>query len=331
MNISPQNDGYNSYFTYTKGNPMQFARQTAKLNAYSSSLLAVDITQHGYFSGPLHFGLSYKPVLNGKFFDIDMFSAYPTWLLKYAKGELNYYVGGSKEYYSGYDFFRLDLENRGGVETYRINFAVKTDGSHKSRVYRNWLAKTMQVRNLFITEEYIGATINIPNINGMVQRFLDDVQGYDDYDIQILGIIKSSGQNAVIIRADEIAKSLRRKNSIHEDAEYEKLKLNSSTGFLAISDRVLYYTMINHIKGEVLKLIDKIEEFNRGSPDKLQIVAGNTDGITVYADEDMEDIIKSFVEYAVNPYTPFHFRVKDIYSEEDAHITPNDVKMIKVS
>lgn len=330
MDILPQNDGYNSYFTYkNNANPMQFARQTAKLNAYSSSLLAIDITRNGYFSGPLHFGLSYVPELNGKFFDIDMSSAYPTWLLKYAKGELGYYVGGSKEYYSGYDFFRL--EDRGGVETYRINFAVKTEGSQKSRVYRNWLAKTMQVRNLFITDEYIGATINIPNINGMVQRFLDDVQAYESYDIQILGVIKSSGKNAVIIRADEIAKSLRRKNSIHEDADYEKMKLNSSTGFLAISDRVLYYTMINHIKGEVLKLIDKIEEFNRGSPDKLQIVAANTDGITVYAYEDMELIIKSFVEYAVNPFSLFHFRVKDIYGEDEAHITPNDVKMIKVN
>ena len=55
------------------------------------------------------------------------------------------------------------------------------------------------------------------------------------------------------------------------------------------------------------------------------------ESVTNQTYKDMEYIIKSFVEYAVNPYSLFHFRVKDIYGEDEAHITPNDVRMVKVS
>ena len=53
---TPQNEGYKKFFTNKKMHEpiiaMKFAKQTAKLNRYSSNLEAVDIINEDFFSGP---------------------------------------------------------------------------------------------------------------------------------------------------------------------------------------------------------------------------------------------------------------------------------------
>lgn len=326
---TPQNEGYKKFFTNKKMHEpiiaMKFAKQTAKLNRYSSNLEAVDIINDDFFSGPLHFGRTdFVKDDNYRYYDLDLESAYSTWLLNYARGNFNYKVGGSKEYFQGYDYF---LQNdKKGVKVWRIKFAVKTEGLEKSRIYRKWILKTTKVRSIFTNEKEVGGIISIPNIKGMVNNFLEDVYGYDEHDVDVIGIITNEGDNYLQINEERLAAAIKQK-TITNDKDI-KFQLNSSTGYLAIADKVLYYTMINHVKSEVFRLIRFIDHFNKDSPDKIEVIAANTDGITVYAHKDLEIIIKSFIKHRVNVGTVFTFNVKKIYTEAEAHFTPNDVKMV---
>ena len=100
---------------------------------------------------------------------------------------------GSKEYFQGYDYF---LQNdKKGVKVWRIKFAVKTEGLEKSRIYRKWILKTTKVKSIFTNEKEVGGIISIPNIKGMVNNFLEDVYGYEEHDVDVIGIITNEGDN----------------------------------------------------------------------------------------------------------------------------------------
>lgn len=326
---TPQNEGYKKFFTNKGMNEpiiaMKFAKQTAKLNRYSSNLQAVDIINDDFFSGSFHFGRTdFVKDENYRYYDLDLSSAYPTWLLNYSRGKFNYKVGGSKEYFQGYDYF---LQNdKEGVKVWRIKFAVKTEGLEKSRIYRKWILKTTKVKSIFTSKNEVGGIISIPNIKGMVDNFLADVYGYAEHDVDVIGIITTQGDNYLQINEERLAEAIKQKTITND--EDVKFQLNSSTGYLAIADKVLYYTMINHVKSEVFRLIRFIDFFNKDSSDKIEVIAANTDGITVYAHKDLEVIIKSFIKHRVNVGTLFTFNVKKIYNEAEAHFTPNDVKMV---
>src|SRR5690554_7681816 len=59
------------------------------------------------------------------------------------------------------------------------------------------------------------------NIKNMVNRFLEDVQGYEEHFVEIAGIVRSSGLNSVFINEENIVKAMRIKNSNHEDRSEE--------------------------------------------------------------------------------------------------------------
>ncbi len=337
MNIlqTPQNEGFKAFFT-KRDEPiiaMQYARQNAKFNRNQSSLYADNLIKKSHFSGALHFAQTdYELDEDKRYFDLDLASAYMTWALNYGRGNFDYYVGGSKEYFQRYDYFKFNRHENEGLNTYRIKFAVKTNGLQKSKIYRKWIVKTMKVNSLIMSNKEIAGTISIPNIKNMVNRFLEDVQGYEEHFVEIAGIVRSTGLNSVFINEDNIVKAMRIKNSNHEDSGLVKLMLNSSTGYLAIADKILYYTMVNHVKAVVFDLIEYIERWNIRRPDyNIDIVAANTDGITIYADKHLELILESILEHEFNDKSPFKFRIKNIYTLDEAHVTPNDVRMKKVN
>lgn len=332
---TPQNEGFKAFFT-KHDKPiiaMQYARQNAKYNRNQSSLYADNLIKNSHFSGALHFAnTDYELDEDKRYFDLDLSSAYITWTLNYKRGNFDYYVGGSKEYFQRYDYFKFNRHENEGLNTYRIKFAVKTDGLQNSKIYRKWIVKTMKVNSLIMSNKEIAGTISIPNIKNMVNRFLEDVQGYEEHVVEIAGIVRSTGLNSVFINEDNIVKAMRIKNSSHEDSDLAKLMLNSSTGYLAIADKILYYTMVNHVKAVVFDLIEYIERWNIRRPDDtIDIVAANTDGITIYADKRLELILESILEHEFNDKSPFKFRIKNIYTLDEAHFTPNDVRMKKVS
>lgn len=328
---TPQNKGFQLFFTDKNETilAMKYAKQFNKYNKNISSLMAIDLIKDDHFSSTLHFGKKVEYHPDKVFFDIDLSQAYTTWLLAYNRRILGYKVGGSKEYYQRNDYFKYNRKNN-GIEVYRIKFAVKTEGLKNSRIYRHWVAKTLEIKKLVMTSKEIGGIISIPNVNDMPNRFLEDVQAYDEYEVEIAGVIKTSGVNSVYINEDRIVEALKIKNTPnHPLAKEHKLMLNSATGYLAIADKVMYYAMVNHVKGEVIKLIDKLEKYNKSmidDIDKIDIVAANTDGITVYADKTFEMWLTSFIEYEINQYTPFKFRIKDIYNFSEAHFTENDIR-----
>lgn len=332
MSETPQNQGFREFFT-NNDKPivaMQYARQYAKYNRYQSSLYADKLINETYFSGPLHFGTSvFERDEDKRFFDLDLTSAYMTWAINYARGKFDYVVGGSKEYFQRYDYFKFKQPE--GLASYRIRFAVKTEGMQQSRIYRRWILKTTKVRSLIMSNKEIAGIITIPNVEGLVNKFLDDVQGYEEHDVEIAGVIKSSGHNAVFFNEENIEKTMRLKNSNREGSDLAKLKLNASTGYLAIADKVLYYAMVNHVKSVVFKLMDYIERWNdeREEEDRIDIIAANTDGITIYAHKNMEMILESILEYEFNSKSPFKFLIKSIYTLEEAHFTANDVRRKK--
>lgn len=326
MSISPQNKGYNLYFQKEDKNvnPMQYARAANNFNNYVSDYPAIKSIKDTYMPGPMHFGVAVKEKKDHRFFDIDLNTAYGTWLREYANGNLGYKVGGNKKYYHGYSYFNMPKEE--GIEVYKLKFAVVTTGREQSRIFRRWFLKTTSVKNVWLTNERIYGYINIPNIENLVNRFLEEVQAYEDYTVEIESVIKTTGYNNVYINGKEITNSIRLKN-IKKDANHKDM-INMSTGWLSIADKTLYYTMVNHIRSVLFKLIDKIEAYNgeKEDDDKIEIVAANTDGITVYAYKTFEYILESLIEYELNQFSPFKFEIDNIYTYEEAHFTKNDIR-----
>ena len=328
-NLTPQAQGYKNFFTNNYDGDIiaiQFARQNAKLNANRSNPYAIEEINNTYFPGPMHFAnTSFIKEEGKRFFDLDLKSAYPTWLLNYARGNFGYKIGGTKEYYHNLSYFSYDKGK--GVKVYKFKFAVKTRGKEKASIYRRWFLKTTKVKNITMTNEIITGYISIPDIEGLPNRFINEVQAYEDHVIEIHSIIKTSGSTSIYINEDNIAKAMRLKNSNNPLSSEYKMMLNSSTGYLSIADKILYYTMVNHIRAVLFKLIDYIEEWNVKRPeDKIDIVAANTDGITIYADKELELILESILEFEFNQYSCFKFNIKDVYTLDEAKFTPNDIR-----
>lgn len=330
MITTPQNKGYQLFFTNSEKSivAMQYARASAKANRFRSNLYADYLIKNDYFSGPLHFANNdYVKKDDHVYMDLDLSSAYPTWLLNYKRGNFNYYVGGEKEYFQGIDYFKYFKGKDEYVKSFRIGFAVKTKNAQTSKLYRKWILKTTKIRGLIMSKTDIAGVITIPDIQNMPNRFLELAQGYDDYEVEILGTITTAGTNSVYINEDNLSKFIKIKNSNHIDNDLAKEVLNTSTGYLSISDKVLYYVMINHIKSKVFDLIDYIDKWNVKRPEeRIEIVAANTDGITVYAHKDLDLTIESFLEFEFNYKDCFTFKLKNIYTEQEAHFTKNDVK-----
>jgi len=329
MNILPQNKGYNLFFTKENNNvvPMQYARASSNFNNYISDPMAINTIKNSYMPGPMHFGVNnFKKREDHMLFDIDLNTAYGTWLVNYKRGTFGYKVGGNKRYYKGYSYF--GRKHKEGVRFFKLKFAVKTRGRENSRLYRRWLLKTTKVRNLWLSDYEITGYITIPDIEGLPQRFVDEVQAYEEHIIEIDSVIKSEGYNNVYINEKELSKAIRIKNSNNPLSKEYKMILNSSTGFLSIADKALYYTMINHIRAILFKLIDVIDKYNgdKVDDDKIKVVAANTDGITVYAHKNFEFILESLITYEVNAKIPFTFEIDKIYTLEEAHFTPNDIR-----
>lgn len=329
-NYKPQDVGYRLFFTNKLDPevvPMRYARATNNRNNYWSDPASIKSIKEDYFAGPMHFGMRVEHKNNHRFFDVDLKSAYPTWLINYAEGNFKYQVGGKKRYYEGLRYFNFNHE---GMRIYKISFAVKTEGAIKSRLYRNWLLKTTKVNDLLMTNKYISGTISLPDIDDLVNRFLIEVQGYEDCQVDIDSIIIASGKQNVYINTEQLKAAMRIKNSpSHPLSEEFKLILNASTGYLAHADKVMYYTMVNQIRMELLKLMDAVDRWNEKRPDQpLSIVAANTDGVTIYAHESAEDTILDIINVR-NNYSVFSFDLKEIYDLPEAHFTPNDIRKRK--
>lgn len=321
--------GYKYFFTNTPEEehviPMAFARHIARGSANVSDPKATSDIAAGFFSGALHFGEKITPDKNKLFYDIDMRQAYPTYLLNYSRGKFNYKVGGNKRYYEGVSFFNRKVE---GFKVYKIRFVAQVNDLYTSKLYRKWLLKTTKVKDLVMTNDMISGIINIPNIEDMVNRFLRDVQGYERHKVEIDSMVVATGKPHVYINAKNIEKAMRtRMIKGNPDAAAFKTMLNSSTGYIAISDKVLYFAMVNQVKLQLFKLMDEIERWNFERPDlPISIAASNTDGITVYAQPEAELIIKSIIEHRLNAFSPFKFQIKDKYYHEEAHYTANDIR-----
>lgn len=333
---APQELGFHLFYTKkpkdAEVNAMQFARATAKKVRALSSKTATEIINDTFFSGPIHFNdTSFERKENHIFYDIDMSKAYTTWLLNYAKNNLGYHIGGHKEYHSKHRYW--SFPHKDGMLVYRFEFAIKTNGAENSRLYRNWILKTTKVKNITITKNMIGGQINIPDVGNMPNRFLKEVQGYADYTVKLLGTIKTSGPQAVSVNYDRLADAYSESITVSNTKTIRdewKMRMVASTGYISIMDKTMYYAMVNHVKSHVLYLMEYIEDWNKRRPkDKIDIVAANTDGITIYADKRLEPLIKSFIEYDINAYSIFTYRVKYMYTLEEANITANDIRYRK--
>lgn len=326
-NYKPQDVGYRLFFTSKlepDAVPMRYARATNNKNNWGSDPMSIESIKEDYFAGPVHFGISVMHDEEKRFFDIDLKSAYPTWLINYAEGNFNYQVGGQKRYFEGVDYFNFNTE---GMRIYKISFAVKTSGAENSKLFRNWLLKTTKVKNIVVDEFYISGMISLPDIEDLVNRFLDDVQGYEEHDVHIDSMILASGKQNVYINTEQLKAAMKIKNNpSHPLSDEFKLILNASTGYLAHADKVMYYTMVNQVRMELLKLMDAIERWNIKRPDlPLSVVAANTDGVTIYAHEDAEDAILDIINIR-NNHSVFSFDLKEIYDWNDARFTPNDIR-----
>lgn len=332
---NPQDLGYRNFFTNNYEGQMvamQFARANNKMNNIRSDYLAPNIIKESYISGAIHFGgTNYTKYDTHCYFDLDMKEAYPTWLLNYKRGNFNYKVGGSKRYFNRYSYFSDYNDKKDGVLFHRISFAVKTNDLKTSRLYRHYLIKSSKVNGWYYSKKIVTGTILIPDILGLPNRFLDEIYGYEDYDVKYEGTVETTGNNSVYINEKKIIEALNIKNDkLNPLSSWYKEMLTKSTGYLAHADKLLYFTMINHIRMELLRLIDYIDRYNKHKKieDQIQILSANTDGITVYAHKDIERVIESFLAYEINNDSVFTFVVKDIYSI--AHETPNDVRRGKV-
>lgn len=330
----PQDFGYKHFFTNTSEDTevvaMRFARAVNNRNEINSDPMAIENMKNDYFAGPMHFGSPIDYIEGNKFFDIDLKNAYPSWLLNYAENKFDYKVGGSKRYYDNLSYFNINTE---GMRVYKIRFAIRTSGRENSRIYRRWFLKTTKVKGMVMTDEYISGSITLPDIENLVNRFLEEAQGYQEHDVVVDSIMVATGNNYVYINKDNLRKAIEAKNNPTDPLrDLWKAPLNASTGYLSIMDKVMYYTMVNQIRLELFKLIDAIDRWNLKRPDlPLEIVAANTDGITVYANAKGEDAIIDILDYEVNNFSLFHFDLKDIYSFENAVLTPNDVRRGKVN
>lgn len=330
LNAKLNDEGYRRFFTNGYNKPMvamQFARANYNLNASISNPHALADIKNSYYPGPIHFAnTDFKRDKDKRFFDLDIKEAYATFLINYKKKKFNYYVGGNKEYYHGYDYWKQPSDNY--MVVYKIGFAVKTSGREQSKIYRRWFLKTKLANNIHITNNQIAGYINIPHVDDLPNRFIKEVEAYDGI-TKVHSVIKTSDGNAVYINDYELEKALKIKNNkSHPYSNDYKFMVNSSTGYLSHADKVLYYTMINQIRSEIFKLIDYIDEWNAKRPpgQHIDIVAANTDGITIYADIDLDLMIESFLEYEINRKTVFKFLVKEIYTLDEAHFTPNDIR-----
>lgn len=329
LDYKPQDIGYKMFFTNANEDvevqPMRYARAVNNRNALTSDPMALENMKQDYHAGPIHFGKSIDYIEGNRFYDVDLKNAYPSWLLNYAENNFNYKVGGTKRYYRNLSFFGFMTE---GMRVYKIRFAIKTAGREESRIYRRWFLKTTKVKGMVMTNEYISGTITLPDIEDLVNRFLAEAQYYEESDIVIDSIVVATGNQHVYINKDNIRHAIIEKNNPNNpfNSQY-KMMLNASTGYLSIMDKIMYYTMVNQIRLELFKLIDAIDRWNIKRPDlPLDIVAGNTDGITIYAASSAEYALNDIITYQLNPYSVFAFDLKDIYDYEDAVITPNDVR-----
>lgn len=303
--------------------PKQFAYQTNKHNVAESDPQAINEIKLGHFPGPMHWATTDFERKEGyKFFDLDMSEAYPRWLTNYDEFKLGYRVGGHKHYYKTYEYFANELEK--DVKVYKFRFAIETSNALTSRLYRHWITKSVRTSNLIVQDTIISGFIFIPDIKDLAQRFLDDVQGYESYEIEIESIIATTGKNAVIINTANIDRYIQYKKE-HKDPTFKQI-LNSSTGYLAIQDKLMYFVMVNHIRWVIFKLMDEIDEWNKDAPDwHIKYVASNTDGLTVYAKGDIRtDSMQHWLLDTVYKKTGFVIKIKDIY--ETPHITPNDIR-----
>lgn len=324
----PQDVGYKLFFSNldptSEMHPMQLARATYNRNSVMSDPIAISNIANDYMAGPMHFGMKVERKTDYQFFDVDMMQAYPTFLVNYARGNFSYKVGSNKRYYYGLSFFTHKTE---GMRIYKIRFTVRTEGREQSRLYRRWLLKTTKIRNMLLTDEYISGILSLPDIDDLVNRFLDEVQGYAEHDVVIDSITVAEGANSVFINEKRISDAMRQRNNPNNPYRSEyKMMLNASTGYLSYTDKVLYYTMINQIRMELFKYWDRVDRWNLTRPElPISIVAANTDGLTLYAHKDAIFAIKDIIrEY--NNYSIFNFQLKEVYDFENAHFTENDIR-----
>ena len=187
-------------------------------------------------------------------------------LLNYAKNNLGYHIAVTRvslkiRYWS--------LPTKDGMLVYRFEFAIKTNGAENSRLYRNWILKTTKVKNITITKNMIGGQINIPDVAGMPNRFLKEVQGYADYTVKLLGTIKTSGPQAVNVNYDRLAEAYSESITVSNTKAVRdewKMRMVASTGYISIMDKTMYYAMVNHVKSHVLYLWN-IEDWNKRRPE----------------------------------------------------------------
>ncbi len=332
LNYKPQDVGYRMFFTKKDAYdeevvPMRFARATNNRNNYNSDPLATDYIKHDFFAGPMHFGVNVKEQEGYKFFDVDLKTAYPSWLLNYARGNFKYKVGGTKQYYNRLDYF-VHMEE--GLRVYRIRFLVETSGRENSRIYRRWFLKTTKVKKLIMTDNIIAGEVSLPDIEDLVNRFLDEVQNYEIHDVNIDGIILAKGENNIYINEQNLIAAINIKNNKNNpESDKYKFILNSSTGYLVHIDKVMYYVMVNQIRLELFKLMDAIDRWNIKRPDlALEVVAANTDGLTIYAKDKGRYAINDILNYTVNNHSIFTFDLKREYDFSEAHFTPNDIRKV---
>lgn len=330
-NLKPNELGFREFFTNGGGdevNAMQYARATHNRQIKQSDPKAMTEIKKTYFPSAMHFGVPIVEKPDYMFFDVDIKQAYPTWLVNYKRGNFKYRVGGRKEYYGSLSYFGSMNE---GLRTYKIKFTVRTDGRENSRIYRRWFLKTTKMNNMIMSDEFISGIIAIPDIDNLVNRFLEELQFYECV-IEIDSIILSTGQNDVYINEEKIVRAMNiRSRKDHELADQYKYMLNSSTGYVAVMDRIMYFTMVNQVRMELFKLDDAINRWNVKRPDLvLEVVAANTDGFTIYAHKNAVDAILDMIEYDLNAYSVFKFDLKKTYTLENAHITDNDVRMRRV-
>lgn len=320
--------GYKAFFTNAADDefvvPMAWARNVNNRSNDISDKLAAKNIKDDFITGALHFGERVERDDSKVFFDVDLKSAYPTFLINYKRKKFNYKVGSNKRYFDSTAFFTKNVE---GLRLYKFRFVAHMPNTYKSRLYRKWFLKTTKVKDLIITNQYISGVISIPDIENLVNRFLDDLQFYES-EVVIDSMVVSTGDSNFYINEPNIVKAMRAKydkNNPFQD-DY-KMMLNSSTGYIAIADKILYFTMVNQVKIELFKLWDQVDRWNRERPDRpIRIVAANTDGMTLYGDPNIVDTIQRIITYNLNEYSVFKFIIKHSYTWDEAHITKNDIR-----
>lgn len=320
-----QDKGYIGFFTedgWTSSKnavPMRYAKATANRNIFNSSPEATEVIRDSYLPGAIHWADgTAKHLKGGKFIDFDIESAYASWLVKYAENRVGYNIGGSKIYYN-----TVKINNKNyDMLAYRIKFGFLTNDYQTSKLYRRWIIKggTKQIK---VSNSFVSGYILIPNIKDLVNRFLEDVQVYDEHEVEIIGTVVTMGYNAVTINVANLRRALQGKSNKHENDIFGwKKMLNSSTGYLAHADKLMYFTMVNHIRLILLVIEDILDQYYR---DEIRAIAANTDGLTLWCKDSLSatNILNQISDDIYNIYG-FRIRVKEVY--DDAKVTPADVR-----